>query len=91
MNHHEKDHPFQSRLLWRRFGLFALRPSQQFFSHVGMGIMVKKAVSKIKYSKAAGPSRVVVDMIRAAGDTGATMIFDLAIAIIQDGKVQADW
>ena len=53
--------------------------------------MVKKAISKMKSGKAAGRSSVVVEMIRAAGDTGATMIRDLAIAIIRDGKVPADW
>ena len=30
-------------------------------------------------------------MIKAAGDTGATMIRDLASAIIRDGKVPTDW
>ena len=49
--------------------------------------MVKKAISKIKSGKAAGPSGIVVKMIKAAGDTGATMIRDLATAIICDGKV----
>ena len=32
-----------------------------------------------------------MEIIRAAGDTGATMIRDLAIAIIRDGKVPIDW
>ena len=49
--------------------------------------MVKKAISKMKSGKAAGPSGIVVEMIKAAGDTGATMIRDLATAIIRDGKV----
>ena len=53
--------------------------------------IVKKAISKMKSGKAAGPSGVVVEMIRAAGDTDATMIRDLAIAIILDGKVQPGW
>ena len=44
--------------------------------------LVEKAISKIKSGKAAGPSGVVVEMIRAAGDTGTTMIHDLTIAII---------
>ena len=52
--------------------------------------MVKKAISKMKLGKAAGPSGIVV-MIKAAGDTGATMIRDLATAIIRDGKVRTDW
>ena len=45
----------------------------------------------MKSGKAAVLSGVVVEMIRATGDTGATMIRDLAIAIIRDGKIQADW
>ena len=44
--------------------------------------MVKKAISKMKSGKAAGPSGIVVEMIKAAGDTGATMIRDLATAIV---------
>ena len=42
--------------------------------------MVKKAISKMKSGKAAGPSGIEVEMIKAAGDTGATMIQDLATA-----------
>ena len=53
--------------------------------------MVKKAISKMMSGKAAGPSGIVVEMIKAAGDTGATMIRDLATAIIRDGKVPTDW
>ena len=53
--------------------------------------MVKKVISKLKFGKAAGPSGVVVEMIRAAGDTGADIIRNLVIAIIRDGKVSADW
>ena len=53
--------------------------------------MVKKAISKMKSGKTAGPSGIVVEMIKAAGDTDATMIRDLATAIICDGKVPTDW
>ena len=49
--------------------------------------MVKMAVSQMKVGKAPGPSGIVVEMIRAAGDMGASMIRDLAAAIIHDGKV----
>ena len=45
----------------------------------------------MKSGKAADPSGIVVGMIKAAGDTGATMIRDLATAIIRDGKVPTDW
>ena len=53
--------------------------------------MVKKAISKMKSGKAAGPSGIVVQMIKAARDIGATMIRDLTSAIIRHGKVSTDW
>ena len=45
----------------------------------------------MKAGKAPGPSGIVVEMIRAAGDMAASMIRDLAAAIIRDGKVPSDW
>ena len=53
--------------------------------------MVKKAISQMKAGKTPGPSGIVVEMIRAASDMGASMIRDLAAAIIRDGKVPSDW
>ena len=53
--------------------------------------MVKKAISKMKVGKAAGPLGIVVEMIRAASDMGVSMICDLAAAIIRGGKVPSDW
>ena len=53
--------------------------------------MVKKAISQMKAGKAPGPSGIVAEMIRAAGDMGASMIRDLTAAIIRDGKVPSDW
>ena len=52
---------------------------------------VQKAISQMKASKAQGPSGIVVEMIRAACDMGASMIRDLAAAIIRDSKVPSDW
>ena len=53
--------------------------------------MVKKAIYQMKARKAPGPSGIVVEMMIAAGDTDASMIQDLAAAIIPDGKVPSDW
>ena len=53
--------------------------------------MVKEAIAKMKAGKAAGPSGIVAEMVQAAGDAGATLIRDLATAIIRDGKVPTDW
>ena len=51
--------------------------------------MVKKAISQMKAGKALGPG-IVVEMIRAASDTGTSMIRDFAAAIIRNGKVPSD-
>ena len=51
--------------------------------------MTKKAI--FLRCEAPGPSGIVVEMIQAAGDTGASMIRDLAAVIIRDGKVPFDW
>ena len=53
--------------------------------------MVRKAISQMKVGKALGPSGIVVEMMRAAGDMGASMIYDRAAAIICDGNVSSDW
>ena len=53
--------------------------------------MVKMAISKMESGKAAGPSGIVVEIIKTAGDAGATMIHDLSTLIIRDGKVPTDW
>ena len=45
----------------------------------------------IVVGKAPGPSGIVVEMIRAAGDMGTSMIRDLAAAIIRNGKVPSEW
>ena len=51
---------------------------------------VKKAISQMTAGKPPGPSGIVVEMIQAASDMGASMIRDLAAAIIRDGKVPSD-
>ena len=53
--------------------------------------IVKKTISQMKAGKALCPSGIVVEMIRATGDMGTSMIRDLAAAIISDGKVSSDW
>ena len=53
--------------------------------------MIEKAISQMKAGKASGPPGVVVEMIQAAGDMGASMIPDLAAAIVCDGKIPSDW
>ena len=45
----------------------------------------------MKMSKALGPSGIVVEMIQAADDKGASKICDLAAAINCNGKVLSYW
>ena len=45
----------------------------------------------MKAGKAPDPSGIVVEMIWVASDMSASMIHDLAVAIIRDGKVPSDW
>ena len=54
-------------------------------------ITIDMVISQMKAGKAPGSSGIVVEMLRAAGDMGASMIRDLAAAIIRDGKVPSDW
>ena len=41
--------------------------------------MIKKVISQMKVGKAPGPSGIVLEIIRAVGDTGASMIRDLQL------------
>ena len=53
--------------------------------------MVREAVSKMKKAKAAGPSGVVAEMLKAAGETGIEMITNLTNQIVREGVIPADW
>jgi hypothetical protein len=45
----------------------------------------------MKSGKAVGPSGMMVEMIKAVGDTGTSMIHDLLGGIICDRKVLSNW
>ena len=53
--------------------------------------MVGKAVRKMKNGKAAGPSGIVSEMVKAAEEDSVDMITDLINQIIREGVVPADW
>ena len=53
--------------------------------------MVREAVSKMKKGKAAGPSGVVAEMLKAAGEeTGIEMITNLTNQFVRNGVIPAD-
>ena len=53
--------------------------------------MVRKAIKKMKIRKAAGPSGVAAEMIKASGEVGVDMITGLLNKIVRDGVVPAEW
>jgi hypothetical protein len=52
---------------------------------------VKAAIMKAKTGKAPGPTGVVAEMLKAAGDEGVQWMTDLCNAIISEGKIPEDW
>ena len=53
--------------------------------------MVVKAITKMKTGKAAGPSGIAVEMLKASGDTGARLVADLANDMVRNGVIPSDW
>ena len=52
--------------------------------------MVVKAITKMKTGKAAGPSGIVAEMLKASGDTGARLVADLANDMVRNGVIPSD-
>jgi hypothetical protein len=52
---------------------------------------VRKAMVKMRTGKAAGPSGVVAEMLKAAGDYGIQWMTDICNAVIREGRVCDDW
>ena len=53
--------------------------------------MVSSAVSKMKTGKAAGPSGIIAEMIKAAGEPCLQLISELTNSIISENRIPADW
>ena len=53
--------------------------------------MVRKAINKMNLGKAAGPSGIVAEMLKAAGLSGATMIRDFIEDIIFENRIPSEW
>ena len=52
---------------------------------------VKAAIFRVKSGKAAGPSGVVAEFLKASGDVGAKWVTNLCNSIVQEGKIPSDW
>ena len=53
--------------------------------------MVLTAISKMKCGKAAGPSGIIIEMIKVAGDKNAEELTVLVNRIVAEGIVPSDW
>ena len=53
--------------------------------------MVRTAINKMSLGKAAGPSSIFVEMLKAAGSSGASMIRDLIGDIIFENRIPSEW
>ena len=52
--------------------------------------MISKAIAKMKTGKAAGPSGIVIEMIRSAGKEIIKSITNLTNRIIKEGCIPSD-
>ena len=52
---------------------------------------VKAAIASTKSAKAAGPSGVVAEMLKASGSVGVQWMTDLFNKIVQEGKMPSEW
>ena len=53
--------------------------------------VIRKALSKMKCGKAAGPSGITAEMLKAAGEEGIELARQLAEAVFSSGVIPADW
>ncbi|XP_053374665.1 uncharacterized protein LOC128547046 [Mercenaria mercenaria] len=53
--------------------------------------IIRKALSKMKCGKAAGPSGIIAEMLKAAGEEGIDMLRKLAEVVFSSGVIPKDW
>ena len=75
---------------WDREGLTEVKPVCGPGEKISE-VEVEAAIGKMKLGKAAGPSGVVADMLKAAGDDGTRWMTELCNAAVRDGKIPKDW
>ena len=52
---------------------------------------VRAAIKIRKSNKTAGPTEVVADMLKAAGDAGCIWATDVCKSVVKEGKIPHDW
>ena len=82
-------HRLNVEFSWNPGGLSEVCPVEGSSEHITIAI-VRKAINKMK-GKAAGPSGIVAEMLKAAGSSGASMIRDLIEDIIFGNHIPSEW
>lgn len=52
---------------------------------------VRAAIAKMKTGKAAGPSGIGAEMLKATGEDGVAWVADLCNAVVKEGWMSTDW
>ena len=52
---------------------------------------IRKALRKMKCGKAAGPSGIIVEMLKAAGEVGIELLTELREVVFCNGVIPTDW
>ena len=52
---------------------------------------VAAAIGRMKQDRSAGPTRIVSEMLKAAGETGTMWMTDVCNVVVMDGKIPEDW
>ena len=74
---------------WDRNSLTSVSPMcgpNEKFSALEVGV----EIGKMRQGKSAGPTGVVAEMLKAAGETGTLWMDDVCNAVVKDGKVPED-
>ena len=83
-------HLLNMEFSWNPGGLSEVYPAEGSSKPITTGI-VRKAINKMSHGKAAGPSGIVAEMLKAALSSGASMIQDLIEDIIFENRIPFEW
>ena len=83
-------HLLNVEFLWNPGGLSEIYPVEGPSEPITTA-MVRKAINKMSLGKAADPSGIVAEMLKAAGSSGASMIRDLIEDIIFENRIPSEW
>ena len=75
---------------WDREGLTNVSPVCGPSEKIS-AVEVDVAIGKMKQRKSGGPTGVVSEMLKAAGETGTMWMTDVCNAVVRDGKIPEDW